>query len=67
MKAAHSYSDRVADYIYYEYDLDILVKLMTPEYADVIFSILHLHEMNNISVQETAVNIVNFIRNDQKK
>lgn len=65
MKTTHSYSDRVADYIENEYGIDILVKLMIPEYADAIFSIIHLHEINNINVQETAVNIVNFIRDNE--
>lgn len=65
MKSTDCYADRVVDYIHAEYGIDLVVKLMTPEYADAVYSILHLHEINRISVQTTAINLVNFLKQPQ--
>lgn len=65
MKSTDCYADRVVDYIHAEYGIDLVVKLMTPEYADPVYSILHLHEINNINIQETALSIVNFVRDNK--
>lgn len=63
MKSTDCYADRVVDYIYAEYGIELVLKLMNPGYSDPVYSILHLHETNNIGIQDTAISIVNFLRN----
>lgn len=62
MRSTDYYSDRVVDYIYGEFGIDIISKLMIPEYADALYSIIHLHELNNIGIQDTAIHIIKFIK-----
>lgn len=61
MKSTDKFTDRVADYIAEEYGIDILAKLMIPEYADVIYAILDVHKSNNSDIQTTSIHIVNFV------
>lgn len=55
------FNNRVIKYIQEEYDIDIASKLDIPEYADTLYVILEIHRIHNMSIQETSVNIVNFI------
>lgn len=65
MKTNDNYSDKVIDYIIQEYNIEIIEKLIVPEYANTIRAILNLHKDNKIDIQTTAIHLVNFIKDQE--
>lgn len=65
MRVTDDFTNKVADYISQEYGNYIFVSLLDPKIADVVFGILSIHENAKIGVQETAVTLVSYIKDQQ--
>lgn len=65
MNSTSSYSDKVIDYILAEFDSKMITQLMIPEYADAVGAILTINSINNINIQNTAMSLIGFIKNQQ--